>query len=85
MLNPLRTQVFQVALSFMIFPKVISWKYVLGGMLVFLSLYLLNKLGTKKQHLAGTGSGSSSSSSNATGAAGNEKEHAAVSGTGTAP
>lgn len=34
-------QVFQVVLSFAAFPKPMSWKYALGGLLVVMSLYLL--------------------------------------------
>eukprot|EP00798_Chlamydomonas_sp_ICE-L_P002985 gene2985-12993_t len=42
-------KVFQVTLSFVVFPKPMSYKYILGGLLVALSLYCLNKFGAKKQ------------------------------------
>eukprot|EP00798_Chlamydomonas_sp_ICE-L_P005542 gene5542-4178_t len=42
-------KVFQVILSFVVFPKPLSYKYILGGLLVALSLYCLNKFGAKKQ------------------------------------
>lgn len=41
-------KVCQVAVSFMLFPKVISVKYVCGGLLVTLALYLLQITGAKK-------------------------------------
>mmetsp|Transcript_11692 Transcript_11692/g.20760 ORF Transcript_11692/g.20760 Transcript_11692/m.20760 type:complete len:361 (+) Transcript_11692:119-1201(+) len=41
-------KVCQVVLSFMAFPKPMSWKYILGGLLVALSLYLLQKMGRRQ-------------------------------------
>jgi adenosine 3'-phospho 5'-phosphosulfate transporter B3 len=41
-------KVCQVAVSFMLFPKVISVKYVCGGLLVTVALYLLQRTGAKK-------------------------------------
>jgi hypothetical protein len=63
-------QVFQVVLSFMVFPKPLSWKYFLGGLLVATALYCLNKFGTKKQFATmavqggGGGSGGSTEAPN---------------------
>lgn len=36
-----RTQVCQVVLSFLMFPKPLSWKYALGGLLVAIALVWL--------------------------------------------
>ncbi len=47
-------KVCQVALSFLVFPKPLSWKYGVGGLLVAAALYILQKTGKKP---AGEGQG----------------------------
>jgi adenosine 3'-phospho 5'-phosphosulfate transporter B3 len=41
------SQVCQVILSFAVFPKPMSWKYIVGGSLVALALYWLQRTGKK--------------------------------------
>ena len=51
-------KVCQVAVSFMLFPKVLSVKYVSGGLLVTLALYLLQRTGAKKANQTPVNTGS---------------------------
>ncbi|KAG2483303.1 hypothetical protein HYH03_017806 [Edaphochlamys debaryana] len=49
-------KVCQVILSFMVFPKPMSWKYLAGGALVAIALYTLQRTGKKPPGVAKQGS-----------------------------
>ena len=51
------TQVCQVVLSFVVFPKPMSWKYLVGGVAVAVALYTLQRTGKKPAAAGAEGGG----------------------------
>ncbi|KAG2435320.1 hypothetical protein HXX76_007395 [Chlamydomonas incerta] len=70
-------KVCQVVLSFVVFPKPMSWKYLVGGALVAVALYTLQRTG-KKPPAAAAGEGGGGAHGGRGGGHGKDKEREAL-------